>query len=311
MSSAATASTGWKSHFPFQAQWFEHDSHRMHYVDEGSGPPLICVHGNPTWSFMWRKVITEFSSDHRVIAVDHIGCGLSDKPQNYDYCLATHIENLANLIESLALSDVTLVAHDWGGPIGLGALLRHRDKFKRIVLLNTAAFPPPYCPLRIRACRWPLIGEFGVRGLNLFARAAVTMAVHKTRMPRDIRDGFLAPYCNWHDRIAVVRFVQDIALSSKHKTWPVLNSLERDLKQLEPLPTQLIWGMQDWCFNKTCIDRMCDIFPHTELARLADAGHYVVEDAPEEVIGHLREFLANSPLPSSTQSGDFDSHSRA
>ena len=154
----------------------------MHYVDEGprDANPVLMVHGNPTWSFYYRNLIAGLADQHRTIAVDHVGCGLSDKPAQWSYRLQDHINNLANLVESLDLQNVTLVAHDWGGAIGLGTLQKLRERFKRIVLFNTAAFPPPYIPFRIRVCRWPVVGKLGLQGFNLFAKAAITMATERS-----------------------------------------------------------------------------------------------------------------------------------
>ena len=137
------ASSDWRSLYPFESHELWLDSLRYHYLDEGSGEPLLMVHGNPTWSFYWRNLILALRDDYRTIAPDHIGCGLSDKPENYCYTLAQHIDNLVQLIRELDLTNITLLAHDWGGSIGLGAALELPERFSRIVLFNTAAFPPP------------------------------------------------------------------------------------------------------------------------------------------------------------------------
>ena len=170
-------------------------------MDAQGRDPVLMVHGNPTWSFYWRRMIGSLSPNRRVVAVDHLGCGLSDKPVDHEYCLQNHIDNLCALIDQLDLKNVTLMAHDWGGSIGLGALLARKERFKKIVLFNTGAFPPPYIPFRIRVCRWPLIGKLGVQGLNLFARAATFMATEqKGGLPKRIAQGMLAPYDNWNNR---------------------------------------------------------------------------------------------------------------
>ena len=285
-------SSDWKTLYPFASHWFELPPHRMHYVDEGSGEPIVMVHGNPTWSFYWRRLISALRSTHRVIAVDHLGCGRSDKPQDYDYCLVRHTSNLVELLDHLDLRHATLVVHDWGGAIGLGSLLHRPDRFDRIVIFNTGAFPPAFCPLRIRVCRWPFVGEWAVRRWNAFARAAITMAVERhERMTPAVRAGFLAPYDNHANRIAIARFVQDIPLSRNHPTWSVLEELEQGLRHLREIPVQIMWGMRDWCFTPECLDRMLEIFPRAEVERFHDAGHYVVEDAHERIIPLMRRFL--------------------
>lgn len=291
------ATNDWKPLYPFTSHYLDLDGARCHYLDEGSGAPLLMVHGNPTWSFYWRNLVVAFRERHRVIVPDHIGCGLSDKPQEYPYRLEQHIGNLARLIEHLDLSRVTLLVHDWGGAIGLGAALRLPSRVARLVLFNTGAFPPPYIPFRIRMCRTPALGAWAVRGANLFARAALTMAVqHRERMTPAVRGGLLAPYDGWGNRVAIQRFVQDIPASDKHPTWRTLAELERGLPSLADRPALIIWGMRDWCFTPVCLERLQSSLPSAEVQRLEDAGHYVIEDAHERVIPLVSRFLERNPV---------------
>jgi haloalkane dehalogenase len=285
----------WRDLYPFQSHYLAIGSQRLHYLDEGAGEHLLFVHGNPTWSFYWRNLIGGLRADYRCIAIDHMGCGLSDKPQNYDYTLARRIDDLARLVQRLDLSGATLVAHDWGGAIGLGAVLRMRERFSRIVLFNTAAFPPPCIPWRIAACRTPVLGTLALRGLNVFPRAALSMAVEKKdRLTADVRAGLLAPYDNWAHRIAIDRFVGDIPFSPRHPTWRVLENIEAGLPSLAGLPIQLIWGMRDWCFRPDCLERFLSRWPNAEAHRLEDCGHYVVEDAHERIVPLMRAFLSRT-----------------
>lgn len=284
----------WRSLYPFESHYAEIAGRRYHYLDEGRGAPLVMVHGNPTWSFYWRNLVTAFRDRYRVIVPDHIGCGLSEKPRpgEYDFCLARRIDDLAALLEALDLRGAALLAHDWGGAIGMGAAARMPDRFARFVLFNTAAFPGGRCPLRIRVCRAPLLGRWAVQGLNLFARAALTMAVHRRgRMTREVRAGLLAPYDSWNNRAAIHRFVMDIPLHKSHPTYAVLKEIEGGLAQFRERPVCLIWGMRDWCFTPAFLDRFLDFFPRAVVHRLADAGHYVVEDAYEEIIPILEDFF--------------------
>jgi len=287
----------WRCEYPFGSNFLNVGSHRINYVDESGTEsegrdPVLMVHGNPTWSFYWRRMIGSLSPRRRVIAVDHLGCGLSDKPVDHQYCLQNHIDNLCELIDRLDLKNVTLMAHDWGGSIGLGALLARKERFKKIVLFNTGAFPPPYIPFRIRVCRWPLIGKLGVQGLNLFARAATFMATEqKGGLPKQIAQGMLAPYDNWNNRVAIYNFVKDIPLSKSHPTWSVLDRIESGLASVADWPIMMAWGMKDWCFRPKCLDRFNGHWPDAEVHRIADAGHYVIEDAAEEVEQKVHEFL--------------------
>jgi haloalkane dehalogenase len=277
----------------------------MHYVDEGQGAPLLMVHGNPTWSFYWRRIITAFRDRFRCVAPDHIGCGLSDKPRDYPYTLARRRDDLLRLIEKLDLREITLLVHDWGGAIGLGAALMAPERFARLVIFNTGAFPPPYIPLRIRVCRTPLIGRIAMQGFNVFARAALTMATERPeRFTPAVRAGFLAPYDTWSNRRGIDRFVRDIPATPRHPTWRTLEEIEAGLPRLATLPTMFIWGMRDWCFRPDCLERFLQSFPGAEVHRLEDAGHYVVEDAHERIVPLLEQFVGAEKSPKRDQVRD-------
>jgi len=292
-----TSRAGFESEYPFESHFHELEGGRYHYLDEGSGDVLLFVHGNPTWSFAWRNLVKDLSADHRCIAVDHIGCGFSDKPQQYAYTLDQHAKNLQSLVEALDLRSVTLVAHDWGGAIGMGTATRIPDRFARFVLMNTAAFRSQQMPKRIALARIPGFGALAVRGFNAFARAAVSMAVeNKKQMTPAVRAGYLAPYGNWADRIATLRFVEDVPLSEKHPTYQTLKEIEQGLVQLRERPWLFPWGMKDWCFTPAFLEEFKNFFPDAETFPLPEAGHYLFEDAPELLIGRIREFLAAHPL---------------
>lgn len=288
----------WRDLYPFESHYADVSGQRMHYLDEGSGPPLLMVHGNPTWSFYWRNLVSAFRDRYRVIVPDHIGCGLSGKPSpgEYDFRLANRIADLASLVEQLNLENVTLLAHDWGGAIGMGTAVKIPARFRRFVLFNTAAFPDPRCPLRIRVCRIPVLGQIGIQGFNLFALAAIKMAVGRPeRMTAEVRAGLLAPYDSWAHRTAVHRFVADIPLSPRHPSFAAIREIEQGLAQFRNHPVCLIWGMRDWCFTPHFLDRFLDFFPQATVHRLDHAGHYVIEDAHEEIVPLLHQFFAETP----------------
>ncbi len=287
----------WRRLYPFQSHWRQCDAGRYHYLDEGQGEPLLMVHGNPTWSFYWRRLIAAFSDQYRAVVPDHLGCGLSDKPQAYTYRLQDHIDNLVALIDELDLRQITLLGHDWGGAIGLGAALARPARFARFVLFNTGAFPPPFIPWRIRVCRFPVLGRIAVQGLNLFSRAALRMAVEDpTALTAEVRAGLLAPYDSWAHRVAVDRFVRNIPASPAHPTWQTLAELEAGLVTLQDRPCQLIWGMRDWCFRPECLTRFETHFPAAAVLRVPHAGHWVVEEAHETIVACLRAFLESRPV---------------
>lgn len=260
---------------------------------DATAETLLCVHGNPTWSFYWRRLVERFAAGRRVVAVDHLGCGRSDKPPRtaFPYTMEAHRDNLLRLIDEANLDRITLVAHDWGGAIGLSALSERRERFRRIVLLNTGAFPPPYVPWRIAACRMPGLGTLAVRGGNAFARGAIRMAMSRTVMPPDVARGMLAPYRNWAERVAIDGFVRDIPLSTRHPTYAALARLESELASLADFPSLLVWGMRDWCFRPECLRRFRDVWPDAQTVEIGDAGHYVMEDAPDEVLRAIAGFL--------------------
>lgn len=287
---------GFEDEYPFASHFLDLDGLRYHYLDEGRGDVLLMVHGNPTWSFAWRNLIKDLSGDHRCLAVDHIGCGFSDKPQDYPYVLERHIENLCRFVEALDLKRITLLAHDWGGAIGMGAAGRMPERFSRFILFNTAAFRSQRIPWRIAVCRIPVFGPLALRGLNAFSRAALRMAVAKReRMTPAVRAGYLAPYDRWRNRVAVLRFVQDIPLAESHPSYEALCGVEAGLSQFQTAPMLFIWGEQDWCFTPAFLDEFERRFPQAESRRIPDAGHYVFEDAIEQMIPRVREFLTKHP----------------
>ena len=300
MNDNKTKPAAWRDLYPFASHYLDIDGLRYHYLDEcgrepvGDAPPLLMVHGNPTWSFYWRELVQKFRDRYRVVVPDHIGCGLSDKPSadRYPFTLQRRIDDLCRLIESLDLRDITLAAHDWGGAVGMGAAAAMPERFSRFVLMNTGAFRSQRIPWRINVCRLPLLGRLGVQGLNLFAKAAIHMATARPEsMTAAVRAGFLAPYDNWHNREAVLRFVWDIPMKPSHPSYGTLEGIERTLPKLADRPVCLIWGMQDWCFTPLFLERFIEFFPQAQVHRLADAGHYVVQDAPEEVAAAMEGFL--------------------
>jgi haloalkane dehalogenase len=288
----STALPDWlKEIYPFEPRRFETDAGGISYLDEGSGDEaVVMVHGNPTWSFFYRDVIQALRGRMRCIVPDHLGCGLSDKPQDYDYTLPNHVKNLAALLDSLHLRRVHLVVHDWGGPIGLGATLPLGEKLGRVVIMNTAAFADTVIPARIRFCRIPGLGEFLIRGLNGFAGPASWMAVTKP-LPAAVKRGFLFPYDSWANRIAVHRFVRDIPTGQGTASDRALAEIERQLPVLKSKPVKILWGGRDFCFNRHFYDRWTQLLPTAQTTYLTDAGHYLLEDSgragADEIVAHI------------------------
>jgi haloalkane dehalogenase len=282
----------WRALYPFEPHRVQVDGHWLHYLDEGprEAPALLLLHGNPTWSFYWRELARGLRDGYRVVAPDHLGCGLSDKPQDWPYRLSGHIDNVERLVDELDLRDLTLGVHDWGGAIGMGFAARQPERVARLVVFNTAAFRSQTLPRRIAACRIPGFGALAVRGVNAFARAATFMATERG-LRGAVREGYLAPYGSWRERIALLRFVQDIPLEPGHPSWSTLLEIEEALPSFRDRPMLIVWGERDWCFTPSFRDEWQRRFPEAEVHRLPDAGHYVVEDAADRVLELVRAFL--------------------
>ena len=247
--------SAWQHLYPFTSRFIERGGLKYHYLDEGCGEPVLMIHGNPTWSFYFRNLIKALSINYRVIAPDHIGCGLSDKPglDRYDYRLKNRIDDLANLITRLDLKEkMTLVLHDWGGAIGLATALRRPEQIGRLVLFNTAAFPPPNgkkLPWRLRVIRNTRnLAQPAVLGANLFVRAALLMASRR-RLPREVRAGLAAPYNCWQNRLATLMFVRDIPIDGADPSYELIHFLDKNLHRLSGLPMLICWGMGDFVFD--------------------------------------------------------------
>lgn len=268
---------------------------RMSYVDAGEGDEaVLLVHGNPTWSFYYSRLIQVVSPRMRCIAPDHIGMGLSEKPADYPYNLATRIDDLSTLVASLGLKRVHLVVHDWGGAIGFGFAARHPGLIGRLVVLNTAAFPSPRIPWRIAACRWPGIGPLLVRGANGFAGPATWMSMHRRKLSADEKRALLLPYDSWANRISVNAFVQDIPMSPEHTSRAALQRVADGLAQFKDSPMLIVWGGRDFCFNDHFFAEWTARFPQARTRHLKDAGHYVLLDAADEVVPEIAGFLTQS-----------------
>jgi cis-3-alkyl-4-acyloxetan-2-one decarboxylase len=289
---------GWlRAVYPFAPkQFITPAGAQMSYLDEGprSAQAVLMLHGNPSWSFLYRNVVRCLTPSARCIAPDHIGMGLSEKPQDYDYTLERRIGDVEALVNACGVETLDLVVHDWGGAIGFGFATRHPERIRRIVIMNTAAFVSDRIPLRIAACRAPALGEWLVRGLNGFAGPAKRMTTVKA-MPHEVQNAFVFPHDTWANRVAVHRFVQDIPMEAAHPSRDTLKAIEAALPALQKHQKLIVWGGQDFCFNDSFLDRWRSIYPDARVHRFADAGHYVLEDAGEDALNLIEQFL--QPIP--------------
>ena len=289
--------TDWRALYPFESKFFDRgDGIRMHYFDEGEGDPVVMVHGNPTWSFYYRDLALALKkAGHRVIAMDHVGMGLSDKPgdERYKYTLRTRLTDMDRLLGSLGLGPVTLVVHDWGGAIGLGWALRDPARVKALVITNTAAFLPGNdhrLPWQLSLARGAL-GSLLMRGFNAFSAGLVATCSEK-RLPPAVKAGYLAPYGSWADRVAVHRFVQDIPRSPEDPAYKLMEWMGTELHRLADKPTLIGWGMKDFVFTPAFLREFARRFASAEVHEFPDANHLVLEDAGDALIPAIREFAA-------------------
>ncbi len=284
--------------YPFESRSITVDGgHSLHYLDEGRGRPVVMVHGNPTWSFYFRHLALNLSKDYRVIVPDHIGCGFSDKPapDSYGYRLEDRVRDLDTLIKSLELQEkITLVIHDWGGMIAIAWALNNPDQVEKLVITNTSGFLLPRekrFPLRLGLIKYLTpFGVPGVLGLNLFSRAALYMAP-ALPLSREVKTGLTAPYNSWKNRIATLRFVQNIPLKESDESFKLVKWVDDNLNNLNKISLMILWGAKDFVFDKKFLKEWQRRFPNAPCHLFSDAGHYLFEDKPKECLTLIRKFL--------------------
>ena len=281
---------------------FDRSGLKLHYIDEGSGEPVVMLHGNPTWSFYYRHMIESLRSSYRVIVLDHIGCGMSDKPDDsrYTYTLASRIDDLELLLDHLGLDrDLTLIMHDWGGMIGMGYAARHPERIARLVVSNTAAFHKPSSksmPRALAICRDSRLGAILVRGLNAFCLGTAAIGCKRQQMTPELRRAYVAPYDSWLHRIAILRFVQDIPLRAGDRGYELVSWVQDRLHLLRSAPMLILWGMKDFVFDHHFLDEWVRYFPDARVHRYPEAGHYLFEDEADAINGLVPAFLAAHPV---------------
>jgi len=302
--------------YPFESHFMDLNGFKYHYVDEGSGDPVVMLHGNPTWSFYYRALIKDLSGSYRTIVPDHIGCGLSDKPDSkaYSYQFKARVDDLDALIENLAITEkITLVLHDWGGFIGMAYALRHPERICRFVLMNTAAFLPPAgkpIPMALKLIRsLKPLAILAVQGFNLFARGALFKNSYRG-LSGDVKAGLIAPYNCWPNRIATLKFVQDIHLTQDNPSYRLVKKLDQNLEIFSNSPMLICWGEHDFVFDLDYLNEWIRRFPEAEVHRFPEAGHYVVEDVPQKIVALTREFLQRHPCREEKRQDEFGQPSR-
>ncbi len=283
--------------YPFKSHYMGINGLNYHFLDEGHGDPVVMIHGNPTWSFYYRKLVEGLSERFRTVVPDHMGCGLSDKPDvhGYDYRLKSRVDDLENLLHHLRIDkNVTLVLHDWGGMIGMAYALRYPERIRRFVIMNTAAFLPPKgktLPMRLRMIRnIEPFATLALLGFNLFAYGALFMAPYK-KLPKDVKSGLIAPYNSWNNRIAILKFVQDIPVKEADPSYRLVRYVDDNLYKLRHIPMLICWGEHDFVFDSDYRLEWQRRFPDAKVKKFKDAGHYVLEDASDRIIPLVKDFL--------------------
>ena len=285
--------------FPFTPHYFDNNAFQMHYVDEGSGEPIVLVHGDPTWGYLYRNFIHALARHQRCILPDHMGMGKSGIPQEqYPYRLQHHIANFENLLLHLDLRDVTLVLHDWGGPVGLGFATRHPERVKRLVLMNTWAFAPwpggPFPRLLeiIRSAR----GEKFVLEKNGYLEPALLgTTFHIENLTQEVMDAYRAPFPTPASRLALLCWSRDIPISEADPSYAEMKRIERGLPEFLDTPTLLVWGMRDPVLSEPVLRTWQSIYPRAITYEIEDASHFLQEDAPARIVSCIEEFLAANP----------------
>jgi pimeloyl-ACP methyl ester carboxylesterase len=283
--------------YPFKSHYIKINGLNYHFLDQGSGDPVVMLHGNPTWSFYFRNLIKGLSSQFRTIVPDHMGCGLSDKPDidHYDYRLKSRVDDLENFLDTLGINqNITLVLHDWGGMIGMAYALRHPERIRRFVIMNTSAFLLPdgkSLPIRLRLIRnIKPFAALAVLGFNVFACGALFMASYKG-IGKDVKSALIAPYNSWNNRIATLKFVQDIPVRKGDPSYHLAKYVDDNLYRLKHIPMLILWGEHDFVFDMDYLLEWERRFPDAKVKTFKDAGHYVLEDAADRIVPMVKSFL--------------------
>jgi haloalkane dehalogenase len=284
--------------WPFEPRWLETDGIHLHYVDEGprEGEPVVMLHGEPTWAYLYRRFIPPLvEAGYRAIAYDQLGFGRSDKPDDLAaYSLERHIRHLGALLDRLELERVTLVVHDWGGPIGLGWAVDHPERIHRLVIFNTGSGHVPEgaeTPTFYRLVRAPYLGDVLTRGFNVFT----TLGLERlSRLDDHARAAYRKPHPGWSQRAGVAAAPRMIPWDAGNPNADRARRTEERLPLLRTKPILICWGMRDPVLRPPLLRHLRRVLGNPEVRELTGASHFVQEDAPEEILGHLLPFLGRT-----------------
>lgn len=267
----------------------------MHYLDEGSGPVVIMLHGNPTWCFFYRNLIKRLKDTHRVIVPDFIGMGLSERPKHVHFRASHRIQHLNEFVDALGLDRYSMIMHDWGGSIGTGHAVRHVERIERLVYLNTTLTETESLPPLIKCAAKPVLGKFLTRHTARFLRFTTKQKLGVSRkLSKDVVSGYYYPYRTRQLRNAIWDFVADIPFDSRHPSYADMLDLARMIPKLAEIPVQLVWGLRDPCFHREMLTKVAEHFPHADILELPHASHLVLEDAADEAGECIEQFLSGA-----------------
>jgi haloalkane dehalogenase len=285
--------------YPFAPQYYDGNGFEMHFVDEGQGEPVVLLHGDPTWGYLYRNFISSLARQYRCIVPDHMGMGKSAVPQDRSlYRLEQHISNLESLLLYLDVHNITLVLHDWGGPVGLGFATRHPDRIKRLVLMNTWAFAPwpggPF-PRLLEIIRTERGEAFVLKKNGYLEPALLGTTYHREHLTKTILEAYRAPFPTPESRLAMLCWSRDIPVQETDVSYAEMKRIEQSLSQFSNTPILLVWGMQDPVLLPSVLSQWQRLYPHAKTYELEDASHFLQEDAPESIVSWIEAFLKATP----------------
>jgi len=277
-----------QSEYPFTPHYFDINGYKLHYIDEGQGQTILFIHGTPSWSFDFRNVIKELKSTYRCIAIDHIGFGLSDKPKEYDYSTLNHSKTLEKFINGLQLHDITLVVHDFGGPIALNVAIQHPDLIKNLVILNSWLWSSKNDPDFIKLSKIlknPLL-PFLYRYLNFSPRFILPKSFGDKKLSNKTLKQYTSPFANKSQRNGALAFALSLL---NDQNW--FEELWNKRLAISQIPTLIIWGMKDPVIKPHNLDKFLSEFPNSKVIKLVTCGHFPQEEEPALVTKSILDFL--------------------
>lgn len=276
--------------FPFKRNYFETLDHKIHYVDEGSGPVIVMFHACPMWSFSFRDLIGELSKDHRVIAFDLPGFGLSSRPMDFDYTLNGFINLTEQFLNFLDLKEMTLILHGWGGTVGMGYAVEHPHQIKALIIMNSLGNSSYMPPLRLRLCRLPFIGPKLASAFKLLQTGRVKP------QSRDVKEAYAFPYRDPAAFVVLQRFVEDIPTVPEADSVQRMLEIETGLWIFRSTPSLILWATRDWLYPLRLLKSWRHFLPDAQIHKIPGAGRYIQEDAPEQLRIIIREFITQHHL---------------